>query len=69
MTEFPLRMLTRYAPLVPVDLDQSFSLYNDLLGSKWQSYYQYHWIYVCNPICILEHSKQGKDSLWDWFIP
>ena len=34
LTELPLRMLTRYAPLVSVDVEQSFCLYNDLLSSK-----------------------------------
>ena len=34
LTGLTLRMLTRYAPLVSIDVEQSFSLYNDLLSSK-----------------------------------
>ena len=30
LTELPLRMLIRYTPLVSVDIEQRFSLYNDL---------------------------------------
>ena len=40
LTELPLRILTRYVSLVSVDVECSFSLYDDLLSSKCQTYYQ-----------------------------
>ena len=34
LTELPLWIMTKYAPLVSVDVEQSFSRYNDLLSQR-----------------------------------
>lgn len=54
LTELPLRVLTKYAPLVSVDVERSFSTYKDLLSSKRQR------LTVKNieMLCVIQYNKK-----------
>ena len=52
LTELPLRMLTRYVPLVSIDVEQFLSV-NDLLSSKRQRFT----IKNIEMMCVIPYNK------------